>query len=89
MSSRFEPTSQQARSIPLLGYREVSAPHAGLFSQLAPVGSDQIRTDLVLAAAVYSVGDSYSGGGGYSVSATVRRRLKERVNLGFLALISY
>jgi hypothetical protein len=39
MSSRFEPTSQQARSIPLLGYRKVSAPHAGLFSQLAPVRS--------------------------------------------------
>jgi hypothetical protein len=44
MSSKFEPTSQQARSLPLLGYREVSAPHAGLFSQQAPVGSDQIRS---------------------------------------------
>jgi hypothetical protein len=44
MSSRFEPTSQQTRSIPFLGYHEVSAPHAGLFNQPAPVGSDQIRS---------------------------------------------
>jgi hypothetical protein len=78
MSSRFEPTSQQARSIPLLGYREVSAPHAGLFSQLAPVGSDQmglIRSDLVLATAVYSGGDSYSGGSGYSRGGYWKRGL--------------
>jgi hypothetical protein len=53
MSSRSEPTSQQARSLPLLGFREVSAPHAGLFSPQALAGSDQmglIRSDLVLAA---------------------------------------
>jgi hypothetical protein len=71
MSSRFEPTSQQARLITLLGYREVSAPHAGLFSQLAPVGAT-VRVATVSALQCIRLQYRRYSDGGYSArDATV------------------